>query len=273
MMCRFPVYSADPKIKAQGIRQRWDPVARRLVDCPAPNPPPPISPISTWHPVLGTTFPSFGSFVATDGNGTCVSIGSTLLRSVDFGATWQSTACPSFQVGYCVATDRRGVWVAVAYGGPTILRSVDNGATWGLVLSDGFSYAGRYVATDGAGNWVAVGGISPGGPVILVSNDNGVSWNPTESGIFPPIPGIGVSGHMVATNGHIWVIVGDGGILTSTDTLLWTARSTSMAYGYSVSYSNGVWIAIGDQSGFTSIILKSTDGSTWVATSGSVFTY
>jgi hypothetical protein len=32
--CHFPRYSADPKEKAQGIRQKWDPVSRRLVDCP-----------------------------------------------------------------------------------------------------------------------------------------------------------------------------------------------------------------------------------------------
>ena len=27
----FPKYSADPKEKARGIRERWDPVSRRLV--------------------------------------------------------------------------------------------------------------------------------------------------------------------------------------------------------------------------------------------------
>ena len=34
--CHFPKYSEDPKIKAQGIRQKWDPIAKRLVDCPIP---------------------------------------------------------------------------------------------------------------------------------------------------------------------------------------------------------------------------------------------
>jgi hypothetical protein len=30
--CHFPKYSDDPKIKAQGIRQKWDPVSKRLVN-------------------------------------------------------------------------------------------------------------------------------------------------------------------------------------------------------------------------------------------------
>ena len=31
--CHFPQYSIDPKEKAQKIRQKWDPVSKRLVDC------------------------------------------------------------------------------------------------------------------------------------------------------------------------------------------------------------------------------------------------
>ena len=44
--CHFPKYSDDPKIKAQGIFQKWDPIAKRLVDIilPCPIPPPPIPP-------------------------------------------------------------------------------------------------------------------------------------------------------------------------------------------------------------------------------------
>jgi len=29
--CHFPRYSPEPKIKAQGIREKWDPVSKRLI--------------------------------------------------------------------------------------------------------------------------------------------------------------------------------------------------------------------------------------------------
>jgi hypothetical protein len=50
--CHFPQYALDPKEKAQAIRQKWDPVSRRLIDCPinivGPPPPPPPPPPPTY---------------------------------------------------------------------------------------------------------------------------------------------------------------------------------------------------------------------------------
>jgi hypothetical protein len=57
--CHFPRYRIEPKEKAQGIRQKWDPIAKRLVDCPIIPPPIPV-PVPSQYIVFdggNTTIP------------------------------------------------------------------------------------------------------------------------------------------------------------------------------------------------------------------------
>jgi collagen type VII alpha len=84
-------------------------------------------------------------------------------------------------------------------------------------------------ASDGS-RWVAVlGGRSENGYPLITSDDNGVTWN-------------------------------DVGI---------TGASGFFDYGNGISYSNGVWVAVGGSSSNPALsIMRSTDGLSWLPTAG-----
>jgi photosystem II stability/assembly factor-like uncharacterized protein len=65
----------------------------------------------------------------------------------------------------------------------------------------------------------------------------------------------------VTYGNNIFVAVGDNGtILTSTDGVSWTRRTSPTTQGlYSVTYGNGLFVAVGNNG----TILTSTDGVNW----------
>jgi len=95
---------------------------------------------------------------------------------------------------------------------------------------------------------------------IIVSGTDGISWArmtcPVTCGLHDVTQG-------PATTGSIYVAVGRGGaILTSTDNITWTARtSTTPADLFAVTYTQGRFLAMG-QNGAG---VYSTDGITWSA--------
>jgi hypothetical protein len=152
-----------------------------------------------------------GVGVATDGKGNWVAVGVNYGLTVQIGIsnnngnTWSpiSTSLFSGSEGRGVATDGNGNWVAV---GKNVNRgqigySNDNGNNWSIsnigTLFDGNSGiagAGYSVATDGIGNWVAVGqngNINKG--QIGYSNDNGKNWTISINNLFDEGSGIGIA--------------------------------------------------------------------------------
>ncbi len=287
----------------------------------------------------------YASKVATDGAGNWVAVWDSLngadvdifvSRSTDNGATWtpratlNTDAATDSRTDHSpqVATDGAGNCVAVWVGwddpgasGWHILvsRSSNNGATWTapvrLAENVGTTYTNVYepqVATDGAGNWVAVwvsddslGVVPPENNLdydILVSRstDNGASWTTaaalhsnalTDSGWddYPQVATDG-AGNWVA----LWSSDEDiGGIGTDTDILVccssddgatWTDPEALNAYAWTDSRSDytpqvatngaGNWVAVwysrhdiggvGDDHDI--LVSRSTDnGANWTA--------
>ncbi len=147
-----------------------------------PPPPPPSDPVygfvpTTWIDAGGVDFDSMG-------------------RSVAYG---------------------NGKWIACGIDATnTIKMSTDGALTWSDVdnqMPAGSGWSGAYgVATDGQGNWVAVGNknTEAGAKTILFSSDNGLTWNSNSAY--------------------------DAGFNSPNGT---TDR------GYNVTYANGLWVAVG----------------------------
>lgn len=157
--------------------------------------------IATWR-----TQDSLGGTIGTEGD-------ILVSRSTDNGATWSPLATlntnaavdSGTDAGPHLATDGAGHWIATWYsydslggtigtdGDILISRSQDNGASWtspvalsNLAVGDtGRDYDPR-VATDGAGNWVAVwwsqSNLGPEYDICVSrSTNNGLSWTPTAA--------------------------------------------------------------------------------------------
>ena len=75
-------------------------------------------------------------------------------------------------------------------------------------------------------------------------------------------------------SGQMWVAVGGGGIRISFDGLRWinsTDVPFSGASGYGISWNGSYWVAVGNNTGSTVTIAKSTDGMTWTASTDNPF--
>ncbi len=227
---------------------------------PGPGPAPAIAFIpTTWVNADGTDFSSSG-------------------QSVEFG---------------------NGKWIAVGLDSTkTIKASTDNAVTWvdvdNQMSTTGGGGAGVYgVATDGAGNWVAVGNknTAAGAITILYSSDNGVTWlsNPAyDSGFNQPNNTTDRGWDVTYANG-LWFALGHYGqtpiqwertikIATTFDPVNgpnWSSSppgyGNSPVFGSSnpalcAAYGNGVWCVGGQdmQSGTNKTIFYSTNnGTSW----------
>ena len=180
-------------------------------------------------------------------------------------------------------------WIALTAGTYKIIYSDDNGDTWqaiddttgGYVLfGEGAYVAGRGIATDGVGNWVAVADASGTtfGNSIIYSTDNGLSWTAAYQQVATnSLYGFQSQiGNGVATDGLNWVVVGDS---TGTDSILvtntlnlsgWTSpydNYSSSAYfnesGKGVLYDpvSLQWIAVGKSS--NTILLSTNPSILW----------
>ena len=83
-----------------------------------------------------------------------------------------------------------------------------------------------------------------------------------------------ISGGSRDISGQMWVAVGSGGIRISFDGLRWinsTNAPFSGASGYGISWNGSYWVAVGNNTGSTVCIAKSTDGMTWTDASNNPF--
>jgi hypothetical protein len=229
---------------------------------PAPGPAPEIGFIpTTWVNASGTDFSSSGQSVAY-GNGKWIAVGidssNTIKASSDGAETW---------------TDVDNQIPAVAGGG------------------------GAYgVATDGNGNWVAVGNqnTAAGAITILYSSDDGVTWlsNPAYDSGFNLTNGFSDRGWDVTYANGLWIAVGhytvgigyerNVKIATSFDPTNGPNWANSPAGvlrsdvfgtsnpGLCVAYGNGTWCIGGQDFGSTrgSIFYSTNAGTSWTKATG-----
>ena len=245
-----------------------------------------------WNDVSGAQFMFSGYSVAYNGS-SWVAVGidqfsQNILTSPD-GKTWASASGSFDQWGLGVAYGG-DTWVAVgtSYYDTTIKYSPD-GVTWynatgGFNPADNsFSHnypgSGFGVAYDGIGTWVAVG-VDVSGANIKYSTTGGQSWN-DASGSFG-LEGVGFD---VAYGNNTWVAVGysdlGNNILHSSDGISWNIANGSFGIptggpsgnpgqGYGVSYLNGLWYAVGEDS-TDNTILTSLNGINWTPQQTSYF--
>ena len=157
-------------------------------------------------------------------------------------------------------------WVAV---GPEIIAySTDSGRSWQPAASGA---TGRYydAATDGLGNWVAVGGdnVNIFTMDMALSTDGGENWNALEAPVIAPL-------YAVTHAEGMWSALGarDGSqIVSATHAIdpaqVWTGGSF-MGSGGSVSsmaYGDGTWVGVG-----VSFAVTSTNGQDWTLSDSNV---
>jgi hypothetical protein len=210
--------------------------------------------------------------------------------SSDAGATWPVTATAlGTGLAHAVAygNDTASKWIAVGNRGTStandqgweIWTSTDDGVSWSSTAS-GVPVTGRLtgVATDGAGTWLAVGQsvsdpppdppIGPGDALVVRSVDDGVTWTEVDLTAISEL-------HGVATNGVIWVAVGqvDAGdpcVVTSADGgATWSAPAVLGVTGHFFNVATdwaGNWVLGGMSPTDTAIAYSATgDATTLVA--------
>ena len=129
-------------------------------------------------------------------------------------------------------------WVAVGASSDNenIIYSSDEGKTWISSTGSTFGEEGFGAASDNNGNWVAVGVAGRSDPVesVVFSSDNGESW---------------IAG---ARGSEGDPVLSEGGSFVATD-------------------KEGMWVAVGEDSGGENIIYSSNNGETWDIATGSIF--
>jgi hypothetical protein len=104
------------------------------------------------------------------------------------------------------------------------------------------------------GRWTVVGG-----DTALTSTD-GVTWSRLTGLGSPP----GSAGNVIYDN-NTWMSAGGGGTFaTSTDGVNWSRSTTTLiSLVNSVKYGGGMWVATGYDSGTKTVVVTSTNGTSW----------
>jgi hypothetical protein len=168
-----------------------------------------------------------------------------VLGSSSDGIDWTFHHLPTPSEFYAVAW---GEGVFVAAGNRGCIFSSRDGETW-TMRSPGAEANLRSV-TRGNGCYVAVGNEG-----LIFTSPPGVAWTQQPAATTNNLRSVTFgSGRFVA--------VGEGGgirtnILTSTDGVTWTRQGPSASSLYSVTYAQGMFVAVGGQ------VLTSSDGLVW----------
>ena len=196
-----------------------------------------------------------GLFVAVSTNGT-----NTVMTSPD-GITWTSRTAPASSTWYSV-TYGNGLFVAVSQVGTNRVMTSPDGITWTARTA---AQVNSWISvTYGNGLFVAV---STNGTNTVMTSPDGITW----------------TARTIASTQTMSVTFGNGifmaaslynQMFTSVDGILWSALPTPpLSYFDSISYGNGVFVAVGYQStgklaysidnGVTWTTLTSMDASAW----------
>jgi hypothetical protein len=136
-----------------------------------------------------------------------------------------------------------------AYG--SIMYSNDNGTTW-IKSTGSFDGSCNGIATDGNGNWVAVGISYQNNNTIKYSSNNGATWTDTTTSLANLFSYGNSVTYKPLQNGGIWIATGSGNsntILYSLNNgLTWNQAGTNRfeEEGSCVYFSSDRWVAVGN---------------------------
>lgn len=194
---------------------------------------------SSWTPITDAVMPLSGAGSGYGaGRWVCV-INDDGYYSDNLAAWAQCAAVPSNGGLVVTVGHGNGVFLAVGSAG-LIYRSTDNGVNFATVTD----VASNYVcASYGNGRWIAGVGSEITGP-YRTSTDDGVTWS-QGTAVFP------YQVSCARYNGERWAIGGGqsnpalaGGIRTSTDGATWGSSLATPSRVESVTYGNGIWVAL-----------------------------
>jgi len=200
------------------------------------------------------------------GNGVFVAISATgtdrVMTSTD-GVTWTNISTPLDGVALKGIAYGNGRFVVVAFG-TSFMTSDDNGATWTtrtIGTSNQWVSVAYSVTLD---RFVTVNASGPD-PKAAHSDDGGETWTVADTGLNNNLWNDITWGEV---GGGTFVAVSNDGankIATSTDGETWTARTEPTSHVMrSVTFGNGIFIAVGDNGVIDGRVLRSDDGGiTW----------
>jgi hypothetical protein len=241
---------------------------------------------STWQNATGATFSGAQEAWAVEWNGRnwLTAISDTNSSNATFftsqtGSTWTqvspSGTYPNNTIRDLVWTGQHFIAVGNTSGASntTIARSTD-GITWTSATSGGFSPTNgcRGIAFNGR-RLVAVGFlISSSNETIQYSDDLGNTWLTVSSN------GFDGNGRSVATNGSIWVALGNATSSNATikysyNGVTWSNISSNgfTLVGLSVAWNGSRFVAVGNDTVGTQNIKYSDDGINWFNASSGLF--
>lgn len=193
--------------------------------------------------------------------------------------------------GGAIYTSTNGVdWIARSSGKSGLLMNVNgDGPLWvavgegGAIITstNGVNWVSRTSPTNALFRGVAFGNgvyVACGDNGALVRSTDGATWSTVASGTTLSLQGVGYGEEFVDTGDTNappvgtaqFVVVGASGlILTSTNGLNWTQRTSGMTVWISdATYGNGYYVAVGNTR-----ILRSADAVTWSFVTNSAYLY
>ena len=140
-------------------------------------------------------------------------------------------------------------------GGSYSLGSTsDIGATTRITSFDDVIVSGSTIAAVATVNRIDTGAADSN--YLFYSTNHGADWSVVSSIVNLGLLGIGHNGS------NLWVVVGRNGDIFTSSTIngTWTKRTSGVTTTLNkVSFSNGLWIIVGDNN----VLLTSTNGTTW----------
>ena len=194
---------------------------------------------SAWTPISDATLPITGPAAAYgDGRWVCVIKGDGWYS--DDLITWtQSVSVPGTGGVVVSAGYGNGVFLVVGSSG-ILYRSTNNSVNYSAITD---TAAGYHSIAYGNGLWIMGVGGSTNGP-YRTSADDGLTWT-QGSLVFP------YQVSCALWNGEKWAICGGtsipsdpGGIKTSVNGSSWSAGVVTPSRAWSVTYGNGIWVAL-----------------------------
>jgi hypothetical protein len=186
------------------------------------------------------------------GGGVFVAVGAdgTILRSTDYGQTWQDRTDVEV-AGEWLVDVAYGNGVFLVSGGGVVLVSENQGQTWRRT-GDVFDQCGGLAF--GNSRWVAAGE-----GAIHVSTSNGASWTP----VYDPLEGDPQGTDVIYASGQNTFLVVGGSIQVSDNGGQSFADVGNDASNWltDAAYGNGVWVAIGGVFGNT--VFHTSDPAVW----------
>ena len=201
--------------------------------------------------------PTVSSCSSFDSRYHYVATSTSLVKSIDYGHTWQSTNASTFSSFMKIVCDSRCYHALIASSFGEIQYSNNNTGIW--YQSDGpTNKMWRYLAMAGNGNYAVA--ISTDG--LYVSSDNGVTWSmkmKLDGAINPMV--------VVDYTGQHMVLILDNGNIWNSDS--WGLRWKSTMF-YLPCPVLCPWMGIAASADLSTIIIVAENGESWISRDSSM---